>query len=167
VGGSIHLTPLALVLARQGRFDEALALIPFATRTLAAGATLEARCEIAAARERWDEAAELVAAARDETEVGEQLALPLFADRLEGRAAFARGDAVEAAALLVRSAEGFAALGARWEEAWSRLLLAEAVAGCERGRAERELAGALPLFEELGSVHETERGRLLLAEVAV
>ena len=69
-----------------------------------AGVTLEALCEIAAARERWDEAAGLVAAAREEAEVGEQLSLPLFADRLEGRAAGAGGDMVTAAWLLDRSA---------------------------------------------------------------
>jgi len=37
----------------------------------------------------------------------------------------------------------------------------------EPGRAERELAAALPVFEELGSVREAERARALLAEVAV
>jgi class 3 adenylate cyclase/DNA-binding SARP family transcriptional activator len=160
VGGSIHLPPLALVLARQGRFDEALALIPLVPQSLSAGATLEALCEIAAARGRWDEAAELVAAAREEAVVGEQLALPLYADRLEGRAAGASGDAATAAELLGRSAAGFAAIGARWEEAWSRLLVAEVV---ERPRAERELAAALPVFEELGSVQEAERARALPA----
>ena len=159
VGGSIHLPPLALALARHGRFEEALALIPFVPRSLSAGATLEALCEIAAARERWDEAAELAADAREEAGVGEQLALPFYADRLEGRAAGAQGDLAAAAALLERSAVGFASIGARWEEAWSRLLLAE-VDGSD---AERELAGALPVFEELGSIREAERARALLA----
>jgi hypothetical protein len=160
VGGSIHLPPLALALARHGRYEEALALLPLVPRSLSAGAAVEALCEIAAARERWDEAAGLVATAREEAEVGEHLALPLHADRLEGRAASASGDAARAAELLARSAAGFAVVGARWEEAWSRLLLAEVV---ERPRAERELAAALPVFEELCSVLEAERARALLA----
>jgi DNA-binding SARP family transcriptional activator len=124
-GRSIHLPPLALALARRGRFEDALALVPYVPRSISAGLTLEARCEIAAARERWDEAPELVAAAREEASVGEQLSLPLFADRLEGLAAAAAGDMAQAAELLGRSAEGFAAIGARWEESRSRLMLAD------------------------------------------
>jgi hypothetical protein len=163
-GASVHPPPLALALARRGRFDDALALIPLVPRSVSAGVTLEALCEIAAARERWDDAARLVAAAREEAEVGEQLSLPLFADRLEGRAAGAAGDLVEGTKLLGRSADGFAALGAPWEEAWSRLLLAEMVAD-ERRRAEPELASALAVFEGLGSVREAERARAMLAEI--
>jgi class 3 adenylate cyclase/DNA-binding SARP family transcriptional activator/tetratricopeptide (TPR) repeat protein len=163
-GASVHPPPLALALARRGRFDDALALIPLVPRSVSASVTLEALCELAAARERWDDAARLVAAAREEAEVGEQLSLPLFADRLEGRAAGAAGDLVEGTKLLGRSADGFAALGAPWEEAWSRLLLAEMVAD-ERRRAEPELASALAVFEGLGSVREAERARAMLAEI--
>jgi class 3 adenylate cyclase len=166
-GGSTAMPPLALALARRGRFDEALAAMPLVPRSPSAGATLQALCEITAARERWDEAAGIVAAARDEAEVGGQLSLPLFADRLEGRAAGASGDLTAGAELLGRSAEGFAAIGARWEEAWSRLLLAELVVGSSTRRAEQELARALPVFEQLGSVREAERTEALLAEVAV
>jgi tetratricopeptide (TPR) repeat protein len=164
-GCPVHVPPLAL--ARRGRFDEALAVMPLTPRTPSAGATLEVLCEIAAARERWDEAAPLVTAAREEAEVGEQLSLPLFADRLEGRAAAARGDRAKAAELLGRSAEGFAALEARWEEAWSRLLLAEVLVGTDNQTAEQELRTALPVFERLGSVREVERARASLAEIAV
>jgi hypothetical protein len=78
---------------------------------------------------------------------------------------YAAGDALQSAEPLSRSADGFAALGARWEEAWSRLLLAEVVAHSESGRAERELAAALPVFEQLRSVQETEHARALLALV--
>ncbi|MGH3102667.1 MAG: LuxR family transcriptional regulator, partial [Gaiellaceae bacterium] len=90
----------------------------------------------------------------------------LYADRLEGRAAAAAGDVERATELLRRSAEGFAALGARWEEAWSRLLVAEVIVGGEARQAERELAAALPVFEQLGSVREAERVRALLADIA-
>ena len=124
--------------------------------------TREALCEIAGRRERWDEAAELVTAAREEVAVGEQVALPLFADRLEGRAASASGDTANAAEPLLRSADGFAALEARWEEAWSRLLLAELLLPGDRLAAERELRAALPVFEQLGSAREAERARASL-----
>jgi hypothetical protein len=65
-GASIHLGPLARTLASRGRFDEALAVIPLVPRSSTAGVTLEALCEIAAMRERWDEAGALVAAAREQ-----------------------------------------------------------------------------------------------------
>ncbi|MBD0328489.1 MAG: AAA family ATPase [Thermoleophilia bacterium] len=159
----LHSAPLALALAQTGRFEEALALLPFAPRTGGAGATLEALCEIAAARERWDEAPGLVSAAREEAEAGGLLALPLVADRLEGRAAAAGGDVRRGAELLARSADGFAELEARWEEAWSRLLLAELAASTDAGIAERHLGAALRVFEQLGSVRELERSRALEA----
>jgi class 3 adenylate cyclase/DNA-binding SARP family transcriptional activator/pimeloyl-ACP methyl ester carboxylesterase/tetratricopeptide (TPR) repeat protein len=165
-GRSIHLPPLALALARRGRLEDALDLIPLVPRSVNAGMTLEALCEIAAMRERWDEAAGLVAAAREEADVGEQLSLPLHADRLEGRAAAARGDIAEAAGLLRRSAEGFAALEARWEEAWSRLLLGEVLAHTDSKAAEVELGAALPVFERLGSVREAELALAVLDTVA-
>ena len=165
--GSVHAQPLAVALAHRGRFEEALALCPLVPHTESAGLTLELLCEITAAQQKWEDAAGLVAATRVEAEIGEQLSLPLYADRLEGRAAAAAGDVERAAPLLRRSAEGFAALGARWEEAWSRLLLAEVLAGGGRQDAARELADALPVFEQLGSVREAERTRAFLAVVAV
>ncbi|MGH3043334.1 MAG: hypothetical protein ACRDM2_01280, partial [Gaiellaceae bacterium] len=97
----------------------------------------------------------------------EQPSLPLFADRLEGRAAAAGGDFASAAKLLGRSADGFGALEAPWEEAWSRLLLAEMLAGSDRQAAERELRSARPVFEQLGSVQEAERARAALEQIAV
>jgi hypothetical protein len=165
--GSVHLQPLALTLARRGRFEEALEMSPLIPRSAGAAVTLEVLCELTAAQERWEDASALVAAAREEAENGELLAVPLHAHRLEGRAAAAAGDAQRAATLLRRSAEGFAALQARWEEAWSRLLLAEALAEIQPRDAGRELEAALAVFTRLGSVREVERARRLLASVAV
>lgn len=68
---------------------------------------------------------------------------------------------------LERSASGFAALEARWEEAWSRLLLAELLVGSDRARAEHDVAAALPVFDQVHSVREAERARALLAEAIV
>jgi class 3 adenylate cyclase len=164
--GSLQAPPLALVLASRQRFDEALDLIPLVPASGSAGVTLEALCEIAAARQQWDEAASLVSAVREEAERGELVALSAFADRLEGRAAAATGDATRATELLAGSAETFARLSARWEEAWSRLLLAEVLADGDAASARREVADALPVFESLRSLRELERARSLLARVA-
>jgi class 3 adenylate cyclase len=155
----VHIPPLALALARRGRFDEAVDVIPLVPHSGSAGDTLAALCEIAAAREQWAEVSALAAAAREEAAHGELLALPFFADRLEGRAAAALGDTGPAAAFLRRSAEGFASLAAPWEEAWSRLLLAEVL---EPDAAVRELAAAAAIFDRLGSVRESERARVSL-----
>jgi tetratricopeptide (TPR) repeat protein len=161
--GSAATSPVALALSRRGRFDDALALVWLEPHSVGAGATLEVLCEIVAAQGRWDDAAGLVAAAREEAAAGELLSLPLAADRLEGRAAAAADDLAGAAVLLERSVGGFEALEARWEEAWSRLLLAEAVIGTDRKRALREARAALDVFERLGSVREAEQARALLA----
>lgn len=107
----------------------------------------------------------LLEAAREEAKTGEQLSLPCFADRLEGQAAGALGDVAEGLRLLGRSADGFAALGGAWDEAWSRLLLAELVAPDDPGRADRELAASLPVFERLGSVQEADRARAARAKL--
>jgi hypothetical protein len=163
--GSLQYPPLARALAYRGRFDEALAIVPRVRRSGSAGLTLEALCEITAARADWDDAAELVAEARDEAAWGELLALPCFADRLEGRALAASGDVAAATAALARSADGFAKLEARWEEAFSRLLLAEAALESDPARAQRALAAALPVFDELQSLREAARARALLDTV--
>jgi hypothetical protein len=158
-GRSIHIPPLALALARRDRVDEALALLRAVPRSGSASVTLEALSEIAIERADWDEAAGLVPVAREEAATGGALSLQYCADRLEGRTAAARGETASAAALLRRAADGFAGLEARWEEARSRLLLGEALAGEDARAAERELAAALPVFEELGSVRELGRTR--------
>jgi class 3 adenylate cyclase len=164
---SVHAQPLSLALAHRGRCDEARALCPLIPRTAGAGLTLQMLCDVIAAQGSWDEAAGIVAAAREEAEIGEQMSLPLYADRLEGRATGAAGDVERAAVFLRRSADGFAALGARWEEAWSRLLLAEVLLPRNPRLAEDELAGALRVFEQLRSVREAERAQTLLSDVTV
>jgi class 3 adenylate cyclase len=165
--GARGRAPVAVLLARRGRFDEALKLMPLERNSASAGFTLEALCEITAMREAWDEAPTVVAATREEADIGEQLSLPLFADRLEGRAAAAAGHRSRATELLTRSADGFASLEARWEEAWSRLLFAEVVTGDDGSLAERELRRALEVFDVLHSVREAEQARALLAEHVV
>jgi len=153
----------ARTLVHRGRADEARALFGDLAG-LNAPPTLEALCEIVAAREDWELAPDVVEAARRQAEISEANALPLFADRLEARLAAHEGDPARAARLLRRSVEGFAALGAEWEEAWSRLLLAEALLRLsdEQGaRHERDAAHAV--FDRLGSVEERERATALVS----
>jgi tetratricopeptide (TPR) repeat protein len=110
---------------------------------------LEALCEHAAAAEDWEQARVLVQRAREESETTGLLALPSFADRLDGQMQ-------RDPSLLRRSAEGFARLGAPWEEAWSRLQLAELT-----GKA-ADLGNAVETFERLGSRKELERARAVV-----
>jgi class 3 adenylate cyclase len=161
--GSLHLAPLARALAHRGRFDDALSIIPLEPHSGSAARTLEALCEIVPARADWAEAAAVAAKAREEAAWGELVGLPVFVDRLEGRAAAAAGDVELGTALLRGSADGFAQLEARWEEAFSRLLLAETLLERDAHAAQRELGQALAVFEQLHSVKEVDRARALLA----
>lgn len=148
-GRSGHVSHAMRALAHQGRLDEARALMPYGGRNAWSCQVLEALCEVAA-EEDADEAARIVLLARTEAAECGLLALPFHADRLEGRL---RSDPE----LLRRSADGFASLGAPWEEAWSRLLLAELAGESSEART------ALAVFERLGSVSEIERAQALLA----
>ena len=154
---------LALLLARRGEFDGAIGLLTAPRHTGASGTTLSALCEITADRAAWDGVPVLLADAREEAAAGELRALTAYADRLEGRSAAAGGDTERAVAMLRRSAVGFAELEARWEEAWSRLLLGEVLLASDSEAARRELDAALSVFDELGSVREAERAREPLA----
>ncbi|HEV3472761.1 MAG TPA: AAA family ATPase, partial [Actinomycetota bacterium] len=160
--------PLAVparTLAYRGEPEEAMAWLRL-DRWRGRGEHLEAACEIVILIDDVDRCEEILELARVEAEHGELEALCYFADRLEGRMASGPDDLPRARARLERSAEGFARLGAPWEEAWSRLLLAETYA--ELGLdfdTEAQLTLALPTFERLGSVAEIERARALLTRL--
>ena len=59
--------------------------------------------------------------------------------------------------MLTRSADGFAALEAIWEEARSRLMRAEVASQDDHQQAKTQIGLALPVFERLGSVAEMQR----------
>jgi class 3 adenylate cyclase/tetratricopeptide (TPR) repeat protein len=147
-----HVSHALRAFAHQGRLDEARVLMPYTGRNSTSGQVLEALCEVAAGDD-GDEAAHIVKLARAEAAECGLLALPFHADRLEGRVTSDRE-------LLRRSADGFASLGAPWEEGWSRLLLAEVTGDAEEART------ALAVFERLGSVSEIERAQALLVASA-
>jgi class 3 adenylate cyclase/tetratricopeptide (TPR) repeat protein len=155
---------VALTLARRGDFDEARAWLERLRWREGTGLKLEALCDLVAEEERWDEAPQVVQEAREHAAWAGLLALPCFADRLEGRAALASGDPEGAIRALERACDGFSRLEARWERACAELSLAEAqlVAGREP-QARRRLESALVVFEGLSSQRELERSRGCLA----
>ena len=159
---------LARLSAHRGS-DEALGLIEesasMAGRNMAKGAILEAHCDVIAELGRWDDADEVVAGARAFAEQALLDALPLHADRLEGRMALARGDATTAVAALAHATEGFAGLGATWEAALARLWLGEARLAASIPGARESAEAALDVFEELRSVRESEQARSLLSRI--
>ena len=161
---------LARIAAHRGS-DEALERIEESAslvgRDMARGATLEALCDVVALLERWELADDAVAEARTFAEHALLEALPLHADRLDGRAALAHGDGTRAVELLTRARDGFATRGARWEEAVAQLWLAEAcLAASGPGEARAGAEAALRVFEALGSVRESAQARSLLGRIA-
>jgi hypothetical protein len=151
----------SLFLTRRGAFDEARAALDL-PQTLwhgyATGIVLEARCEIVAQQEAWDEVPAVVHSSRIHAEEAELLALPCFADRLEGLAARAADEREEAEGLLARALLGFTRLEAGWESARTALVLAEVLSvGGHSERARERLAEARPVLERLRSVREVSR----------
>jgi hypothetical protein len=124
---------------------------------------LEARCTIVAEERAWEQAGPVVARAREHAEAGALVALPFHADRLEGRARLAAGDAADALSSLERARAGFAGLAAGWDVALTELSLGEAFAALDRSDdAGRVLTRAAAMFERLGVPRELEQARGLL-----
>jgi len=124
---------LILMLARRGEFSaarEALAML--ADRRIYLPRELEVRCTLIAEQGTWDEAEEVIARSRRHAADARLLSLPLHADRLQGRALLAEGNATAAVGPLERAASGFAELDARWEIALTELSLGEALLLAER-----------------------------------
>jgi len=146
------------VLARRGMFEDARASLErpeMAALGYGRDYVLEAWCDLLAEEEAWDEAAGVVAGARAHAAVAGLLALPRYADRLEGLAAAASGDHDGAAALLGFSAGGFEELGAVWEAAIARMHLGRVLAGSgRRDEARRPLEAAVTVFDRLRSLRE-------------
>lgn len=162
IESAINILPLpARALAHRGLIDEAWEWIDLSRRMYRA-AHLEAACEIVGTEQDWERASDLIQEARRETAECGLLALGFFADRLDGRRLAAGGDGERAATVLGRSADGFALIGSPWEEAFSRLLLAETLGDLDQDGAERQLLRAAPVFQRLGSLQELDRTRDLL-----
>jgi hypothetical protein len=127
---------------------------------------LEARCDLIAERHAWDEAREVLETSRQHAEEAGLLALPCFADRLEGLAVRAADDRVRAQELLSNALRGFTDLGAAWEAARTQLVLAEVHAEAGNTASARELVSrAQPVLEGLRSARELARAEDLTEEL--
>jgi class 3 adenylate cyclase len=161
---------LALRAARKRSFDEAWAhldRLDQQARQSALGLVLEAKCEIVAEEQAWNRSAAIVAEARHHSRDAKLIALPFYADRLEGRALLASGDVRKAQKPLARAANGFRQLEAKWETARSMLYFAEAMLQVRRQRVEMRahLLDARQVLEELHSLPESTRAQWLLEKM--
>ncbi|HEV8682049.1 MAG TPA: adenylate/guanylate cyclase domain-containing protein [Actinomycetota bacterium] len=167
IGATARDAWVAMVRMRRGELEDPLARLwkpQLETWKEALPPIMEARCDFLAEAGGWEEVATFLEGARAFAREAGLLALPFFADRLEGRAALAAGRRLVAENTLKRAAEGFASLEAAWEEARTRLYLAEALLTARRiAEAREEIEKAYPVFERLQSVKELARCRELLA----
>jgi class 3 adenylate cyclase len=125
----------------------------------------EADIELLAATGDWARVPGLLAEIRSFAARAGTAALGPFADRVEGRAALAGGDAARAAALTAAAADRFDELGAVWERALTMLDLARALAANgERRGAEDAVGEATRTFEALGAVKDLTAARATLAD---
>jgi class 3 adenylate cyclase/tetratricopeptide (TPR) repeat protein len=159
--GRLHAWLLRF-LVQRGELDAARRLPRATTWRIHAGDTYESESELVAALGLWDEAPELLRLMREHAAAADTSAVYGFADRLEGRAALASGDAVRAVDLLERGAARFAELDAPWERALTQLDLGTALATAGRdGDAADVAAGAVATFERLGCAKDLARARAL------
>jgi class 3 adenylate cyclase/tetratricopeptide (TPR) repeat protein len=151
----------ARLWARRGRFADARALLerPGALEDRRGqDALLEAWCEVISEQDAWDEAADVAERAARHASWAGGPPLGLFATRLAGRSAAARGDLELALDLLTGAAQGFEDLEAAWEAAVTRLDHSEALTAIGKvDAARRTAAETLPIFERLGSERERSR----------
>jgi hypothetical protein len=158
----------AVAMARRGDFARARRFLGYlgGAHMIYGARELEARCTLVGEERAWAEVPALVAEARRHSDVGKLHGLPLHADRLEGRALLAAGDAEGARVRFERAVAGFQALDAAWEVALSELALGEALVALGRdGDAAPPLAHAAAVFERLGVPRELEQARALLGRL--
>jgi len=123
----------------------------------------EADAEVLAAAGTWDGAPRIVDEMREHESRTGTTALVAFADRLEGRAASAAGDAARAEASLRSAIERFDRLGTPWERALTEVDLAGVFASDGRDdEAQAILAPALVTFEGLRAVKDLAVARQVL-----
>jgi class 3 adenylate cyclase/tetratricopeptide (TPR) repeat protein len=153
---------LLVVLLERGDLATARELrehLPAAWRVHAMS-IYEARCELVAAAGAWDEAPPLVAEARAYAEASGSTPTAALADRLEGRAAAAAGDADRASSSLSRAIERFRALGSTYDAADTAIDLAGVmIEAGRRAEADRVLSNARGTLERLRAVTALDRLR--------
>ena len=127
--------------------------------------TFEAWANLIAAEGAWDEAAAIVAGARDWAGRTGLLFLPGVADRLEGQAALAAGEHERATRLLEAARDAFTRLEVPWERARTEVSLAGAyLLSGNRTLAATAARAALETFRALGAPIEIEHAAALVAQ---
>jgi hypothetical protein len=108
-----------------------------------------------------------LAEAREHADLAGLLALPAYADRLEGRLRVAEGDFPRALELLDRARSVLSSLGAAWEAACTGLDLAATLAGIDdRDGAREQLSAAMPTLKRLRSADELAEAERLRNQLA-
>jgi class 3 adenylate cyclase/tetratricopeptide (TPR) repeat protein len=158
----------ALALARRGESDRARQLLrAIATEkvTELAPAVLPVECELVWEERDWQRIPSVLEDARTASATGQLLALPAFADRLEGRWHLAEGRHEQAAALLQRARDAFERIEAKWELACTDLDLARTLIASGQSTPARHLLEAVhDVFEELSARRELHAARELLSQ---
>ena len=164
-GGRVYAF-LRRLLVQRGETELAASIERPINWRVHANDAFEADAELTAASNAWDRAPELIAVMRRHEARAGTAALAAFADRLEGRAALAGGDAARAVAPLAAATDRFEELGAVWERALTQLDLATAWARAgQRSAAEGVMRAAAATFEALGAVKDLEAARSVLADL--
>jgi class 3 adenylate cyclase len=152
---------LAWTLTRVGERDEVRLLLDLLTRSYTEQTRPlqdQVTAVVLAEHARWDEVPAFVRRSRDLVRRGELRALSVHLDRLEGRAALARGDVDTGTVLLDQARHGFAELGVVWERAVTELDLAQAMLSAGRlDEARTILEMAAPDLERSRARIELER----------
>jgi class 3 adenylate cyclase len=153
------------ILVRRGQYDEARRRLEVADPSRDRqnlDLTYEAWAELLAEEGAWSEAPAIVAAARDWAAHGALLALPAFADRLEGRMLFATGDPEAAVERLRAARDTLDRLGGAWDRARTELHLADALRALDRHEdASKAARSALAILEAVAAPREAARAREL------
>jgi class 3 adenylate cyclase/tetratricopeptide (TPR) repeat protein len=162
-GASPRLFPwLVRYLVERGDLEGSRRLLdnpPVAWRVHAAE-VYEARLEFASAAETWDDVRGLVAEAVGYATEAKAQAVPLFARRLEGRAALASGELDDAVELLASATSGFQGRRAPWEAARTNVDLARALSLSARtDEARATLDAAEEIFAALRATRDITRAR--------
>jgi hypothetical protein len=153
---------VARLFARRGVFGEARRWLDGMTLLETAAPAAECRCDVVALEGMWAEAPDAVAHAREVATQAGSVALPSYADRLEGCAALTAGDADLAIERLTLARDGFGRIEAAWERACTELSLAETLVAAGRARdAGPVLEAAAPDLERAGALIELDQLRAL------
>ena len=156
---------LGWTLARRGEHERAWEVIQDAD---AAGTKIlqpfrdAVMADFLAVTERWQDISAFTNESRAYASDAQLRALPLYLDRLEGRASLAGGDVETGLESLERARSGFAGLGATWERARTELDKADALVRAGRTDDAAELVQAAGSdIERVGALIELERLRSL------